>query len=574
MPAGLIKIITYGAQDLFLTGSPDITFFKLVYMRYTNFSTESYEVPFDDGVGFGRQSNLVLLPLGDLVHKMYLKIKIPEVKFTRLVRNQDIILAKQKFDIAREEYNRCIAFTQANMSAYRAILEIYSADNIVNCVEMIESILLIFDSYRLSNSSIVWFDNNSPIRELTPIKFNLYIIALSLRNNIDYVNIAKISLKNLAEDAIYYNTKIQIYYETQLIKAREELEDILNTNKKFAWTDKLGHSIIDYVDIYIGGSKIDRHYGIWLDIWMELAGKKNLEETYMKMIGQVPELTDFNRDTKPSYILYVPLQFWFNKFNGLALPLVALQYHHVTLSVKFKTFQDCAYVEDTQPNALDQEPEILDDYLDNHQENTIRDLEASVLIDYIFLGAPERKKFAQASHEYLIDQVQVLKIEDISNPTESVVLDFYHPCKELIWTVRKNAYIENKDGHTKCRWTNYTISRTNKNNPTIDASLMFNGYSRFDRLKGAYFNYVQPYQHHSNTPADGVNVYSFALRPEEHQPSGSCNFSRISKASLNIQFDERLFIDDGIETKAELWIFTVNHNVLRILSGMGAIAFE
>ena len=89
--------------------------------------------------------------------------------------------------------------------------------------------------------------------------------------------------------------------------------------------------------------------------------------------------------------------------------------------------------------------------------------------------------------------------------------------------------------------------------------------TRFDTRAGDYFNYVQPFQHHSNTPADGVNVYSFALKPEEHQPSGSCNMSRIDNAQLVVE------LNAGVDRMS---VFGVNYNVLRIMSGMGGLAYS
>ena len=116
----------------------------------------------------------------------------------------------------------------------------------------------------------------------------------------------------------------------------------------------------------------------------------------------------------------------------------------------------------------------------------------------------------------------------------------------------------------------------------------FNGYSRFDKFQGMYFNYLQPYDHHSNTPSDGINVYSFALLPEEQQPSGSCNFTRITKAILNLWINLSMFYfseSDSIDhfdpmlsnkkeyTMLNLWIFAINHNILRIISGTGGLAY-
>ena len=105
-------------------------------------------------------------------------------------------------------------------------------------------------------------------------------------------------------------------------------------------------------------------------------------------------------------------------------------------------------------------------------------------------------------------------------------------------------------------------------NPTVRGKLQLNGHDRFSERLGSYFNLVQPYQHHTNVPATGVNVYSFALKPEEHQPSGTCNFSRIDNATLQLQLTPKSSIGSKVR------VYATNYNVLRIMSGMGGLAYS
>jgi len=127
---------------------------------------------------------------------------------------------------------------------------------------------------------------------------------------------------------------------------------------------------------------------------------------------------------------------------------------------------------------------------------------------------------------------------------------------------------------------NYGLYIDGTENPVQSAKLQLNGHDRFSERDGHYFNYVQPGQHFSNTPADGVNVYSFALNPEEHQPSGSCNMSRIDNATLSLKLGERnaekagSFADDYLVDDTVCSIYTVNYNVLRVMSGMGGLAYS
>jgi hypothetical protein len=145
-------------------------------------------------------------------------------------------------------------------------------------------------------------------------------------------------------------------------------------------------------------------------------------------------------------------------------------------------------------------------------------------------------------------------------------MNFNHPCKELVWTIKNTG--------TNVYWNNYSTAgggtsndHLDSTNPVTNAKIMLNGNDRFATRKGDYFSLVQPYQHHENTPDkfhQGINVYSFALKPEEHQPSGTLNMSRIDTAVLSLSSSMTGIIS----------IYAVNYNVLRILSGMGGLAYS
>jgi hypothetical protein len=108
-------------------------------------------------------------------------------------------------------------------------------------------------------------------------------------------------------------------------------------------------------------------------------------------------------------------------------------------------------------------------------------------------------------------------------------------------------------------------------NPVVTAKLQLNGQDRFSEREGSYFSWVQPYQAHTRNPDEGINVYSFALRPEEHQPSGTCNFSRIDNATLQLVLSNATV--EGTKT-AKVRVYATNYNVLRIMSGMGGLAYS
>ena len=180
---------------------------------------------------------------------------------------------------------------------------------------------------------------------------------------------------------------------------------------------------------------------------------------------------------------------------------------------------------------------------------------ASFWVDYVYLDTDERRRFAQVSHEYLIEQVQFTGSESVNPGANKLRLNFNHPVKELVWVVIPDVNAAANDS------SNYgTIVNGLTVNPLVEAKLQLNGHDRFDTQAGRYFNLVQPYQYHSNIPkSPGINVYSFALKPEEHQPSGSCNFSRIDNATLNLQLQQGM----GTGT-CNVYKFTVYTRVTQI----------
>ena len=300
------------------------------------------------------------------------------------------------------------------------------------------------------------------------------------------------------------------------------------------WTDNVGHFIIESVSLEIGGKMIDRHYGDWLEIWSQLKGQT---EGYLRMIGQ----DRLKSDDKPTGLqanaakgreIFVPLQFWFCRNVGLSLPIIALQYHVVSIGLTISTLEAVLITTDTYGNLLPN-PDL------------VTDLQASLWVDYIYLDTEERWRFAQVSHEYLIDQLQYYGGISYAAGTKdrNIPLEFNQPVKELVWTVRNAALANYK------QWANYTdtlasakpgtpVLMTNpyaSQNPVNSAKLILNGIDRFAQRSGNYFNTIQTYSAHTIPISPGINVYSFALKPEEHQPTGTCNFSRLDSAVLALR---------------------------------------
>ena len=222
--------------------------------------------------------------------------------------------------------------------------------------------------------------------------------------------------------------------------------------------------------------------------------------------------------------------------------------------------------------------------------NTTGLIAASIYVDYIYLDTEERKRFAQVAHEYLIEQLQFTGDESITSSANKIKMSYNHPVKEVIWVTQPAAFVA-QDG-TMDAWkgiqpfnftdyfdraaleSGYSITLMKGmagSNPTVTAKIQLNGHDRFSEREGRYFNHVQPYQHHTNIPSTGINVYSFALNAEDHQPSGTTNFSRIDNATL-VKTVSNNAVGNG--KTANVRIYAINYNVLRIMSGMGGLAYS
>jgi hypothetical protein len=304
------------------------------------------------------------------------------------------------------------------------------------------------------------------------------------------------------------------------------------------YTNAIGHALIDHVDIEIGGHRHDRHYGDFLEIWSELSDPPANEKR--EKIGKFDSLAQQIVAAQSEQVLYVPLQFWFNRHRCHALPMIALQYHEVKIHVQF--------------NKLDTSPGATDASLSD----------ASLLVDYVFLDTAERRMFAQQPHEYLLDQLQYVGAHSIAQGTDSstIQLNFNHPVKELIFVIqrgdKKGTFDYSLDGAGEF------VGQGSE--PLREAKLQLNGHSRFENLDAKYFRVLQPYKHHSRIPNRYIYVFSFAAHPETYEPTGSCNFSRIDTVTLQLDLQKTL-------TGSECRVYARSVNVLRILSGMAGLRY-
>ncbi len=319
-----------------------------------------------------------------------------------------------------------------------------------------------------------------------------------------------------------------------------------------AWVRNVGNVMIKEVEFQLGSVTIDKHYGQWLHIWSELTESASKENTYNVMIGNTTDLTT-EASSVPAKTLYVPLRFFFCQDIGMALPLIALQYHEVKINVEFRPFSELH----VSSSGVVTTPTLTN---------------ADLLVEYIYVSVDERRRFAQTAHEYLITQLQHTGSESFSQTNINPRLNFNHPCSAVVFVAQLDSNVQSvaSAGGNANRWTDFTDNGSGPNpyegdSPLVSGKLQLNGMDRFDVMGSGYFNLLQPYEHFTRGPAEGIYVWSAAEAPEEYQPTGSINFSKIDVATLNLTLSSSAAV--------KLYVYAMNRNVMRVISGMGSLVY-
>ena len=330
------------------------------------------------------------------------------------------------------------------------------------------------------------------------------------------------------------------------------------------WANAIGHRIIKSISIEIGGQEIDRHTGEWLEINSELTLSESQKKAYFRMVGKKEFY--YIQDTNQSTIIYIPFQFWFCKESGLALPLVALQHHDVKVHVQFRNLEECITSHKINTDgSVEENPNV-------QFTSDISIISARILCDYVYLDVCERKWYAQHSHKYLIEQVQYNGTEGTITSGESkIYLDFNHPCKELIWYTTRSSTTHKNDwlNMGKTDNTEQYLWGPNSNDDILDSvTLYLNGHERVEERNAVYFRMVNALTYHTANPNNYIYTYSFALHPEQTDPSGALNFSLIDEAML------RLKTNISTNESYNIHAYAKNYNMLIVTQGMGGLAFN
>jgi hypothetical protein len=315
------------------------------------------------------------------------------------------------------------------------------------------------------------------------------------------------------------------------------------------WANAIGQLIVRQVSLIIGTQTIDQLCNDFLYIWEELAGKPGKRLT--EMIGKAYCREQLIADSQQTRTLFVPLPFWFTQVPGNALPLVAIMFSGAQLIVNFNELRNCVVVSG---------PDVQVVKCNGGGPLVPGDLKAAVDGTQVFLDAAERDKFATYYFEQLITQTFMLQ-QCVACQQTRIQLGFSNPVLELIWCVRRRC------AEKANNWFSY--SGIAGMEPLVACELVFNSTQRQSMREASYFRLVTPYQFHSLIPEIPVYCYSFALYPEEAQPSGSANFSRLERVELVLQLQDGLQAED-----VAVIVFSRSLNLLKFRDGVAGLAYS
>jgi hypothetical protein len=369
-----------------------------------------------------------------------------------------------------------------------------------------------------------------------------------------YTNFSMESIQQPIAGRIDFGQQIEVTIQRKGDLVKDVIFEILLPilPSGYYWSNGIGNVLIKQVDLEIGGQLIDRHYSEWLDIWHQLTITEGIIGAYNSMVGNYSANSSLEANAQKQLRLYIPMCFWFNRDYALALPLIALQYHDIVLKVQLRDFNSC-YRNNTNTTLLS-----------GYQIS-----EFKAWVDYIHLDVEERRKYAENSHEIVIEQLQFDGSEFVSKDSSNVSkkLNINHPVKELYWINTNNNYLQTNI-NTGNQILDYSL--TNSVETFSSGVLQLNGLDRFDKRTADYFRLVQNYQYHTRYSSNNIYTYSFSINPDKIHPSGSCNMSKFTNINLYLDYS-------GINNNSNdmiLKVYAINYNVLRIMGGMGGLAFS
>jgi hypothetical protein len=498
MGGGLLQLVAYGAQDAYLSGNPQITFWRGLFKRHTNFAMEPFRVNLTGQASWGTKHSAILGRHADLVSSCYLEVQLDTV----------------------DAVTYPIRYGPRDTNASQGPINLPNAQPGFSYVVVTRGTTT---TWGLVGAPGYGTGTAGP----PPGFVFVYFPGAGAVNGDGTVQlVTPIGTQSPARAA---------------------------------------YNMLRYVELDIGGQIIDRLYGEWMYIWTMLT---HTTDKWAQLNAMMYD-TGFAGNTcgidgRPvlGNVYHIPLPFYFARNPSAAIPLIALQYHEVKINImwnKTEIVQQNGSAGAGLPNGPRQ---------------------ANLICDYVYLDVEERRRMAQESHEYLIEQTQYNEDKGVTGAMIRCDLTFNHPVKELVWVVQNSRFGSCTLGNAQGGAPNFFDPFNFTENAMYSANLQLNGQDRMQTLYSPYFNAVQPYQHHSGgnsfqtNDIRGIYMYSFALKPEEHQPSGTCNFSRIDSATLvmTLNGDVRASLTDT--QNYDVRVYALNYNILRVMSGMGGLAYS
>lgn len=411
-----------------------------------------------------------------------------------------------------------------------------------------------------------------------------------------------------------------------------QLENKTTSNKKFAWVNKIGLALINFIEIEIAGSIIERHYGDWLNIWNEITVSTGHKPGYNKLIGNIPELTGYSK-TKQSHILYIPLAFWFCQDVGLALPLIALTHNDIKIHVEFNDIDKCYKLSPSHymtlsdnicifkpgelfyqtyqnsknigefvsfdpisqklyynplkgkfvvPN-IQNDPELsltgnLTNTSNNIKPNSIvvkdedyfRYNKPSLINAYLLINYIYLDNFERQNFLHGAHEYLIPIVQNISDQVMySTNVTYKLPLTNPVkMLIWRGVLLSNSTMNNDFNYTTYPYTEKEENIVSKN-TLVINSINRMEPNSVEYYTYLPRHQYKFKGNEKGIYCYSFGLNPFDLQPSGSLNFSKVDDAYILFKLNKLINYQNPVTFRC----YGIQYNILRTFNGIGGLQF-
>ena len=601
MGGGLMQLVAYGAQDVYLTGNPQITFWKVTYRRHTNFAMESIEQTFNGQADFGRRVQCTISRNGDLAYRTYLQVTLPEIGQDSCCNPKECAKVYARWlDYPGEQL---ISMVEVEIGGQRIDRQYGDWMHIWN------QLTLTAEQERGYNKMV------GQTTQLTYLVDPLFADVDSACAN-NTVPAAVCAPRNaLPETTLYVPLQFWFCRNPGLALPLIALQyHEVRINLELRPSDEVLFAVTNLGDENLGpASPNPKAPKTGTSVKDAVSYQKSLVAASL-YVDYVFLDTDERRRMaqNPHEYLIEQLQFTGDESVGSSSNKIKLNFNHPCKELIFVVQPDSnvdycsSFLLGTNLNkAMGAQPFNYTDALDA-LVNSINAFSGPLGTTVVSDG---NGKFHTDGNAAFIDQLHGGMFQDPGADSNAQVgiqwgqnFDKNDPAK---WGY--GDLVSSEDGVVESSKTGewyptctgpgmnvpfpvseipdsgvsdagaFVLAETALNmhcwgqNPVVTAKLQLNGQDRFSEREGTYFDLVQPYQHHTRNPDTGINVYSFALRPEEHQPSGTCNMSRIDNATLQLVLSTNAI---GGDATAKVRVYATNYNVLRVMSGMGGLAYS